>query len=279
MKMNEIKTYREFTSGTSVKQKLRSVARNSMISALSLKKDISKIDNCIQFPYYHHVFDDEVKGFERQLLYLKNYGDFITLDDVCELVTGDRPLKGRYFCVSFDDGFKNTYANMLEITSRLEIPTMIYLPTNYIGLKTEIPEALEKIKSFHPKDPKITTFLTWDECREMISKNVQFGSHTVDHVNLSTITPKQIEFELAKSKEIIENELQVRCNHFACPWGRIGVDFDPEITTAIAKKLGYNSVVTTNRGTTGKGDDLFTLKRDHLLANWSTAQLNYFFGI
>jgi peptidoglycan/xylan/chitin deacetylase (PgdA/CDA1 family) len=277
--MNKVTTYKEFKSKQDWKQKMRYLVRNSAIQALSLKKNISQTNNCIQFPYYHHVFNDEKKGFEKQLNYLKNFGDFISMDQASDLINSKTPLKGRFFCTSFDDGFRNTYSNMLGITDKLDIPVMIYLPTNYIGLNLESPADIEKIKQFHPEDPKIVPFLSWNDCREMLNHNVSFGSHTLNHTNLSKINTKEIEIELKKSKEIIEKELMLICNHFACPWGRTDIDFDPRITTDMAKKLGYKSFATTDRGIMKEGDDLFLLKRQHLLANWGNHQLKYFFGI
>jgi peptidoglycan/xylan/chitin deacetylase (PgdA/CDA1 family) len=277
--MTEVTTIKEFKSKEDRKKKLRYIARNLAIQTLSLKKSISKNNNCIQFPYYHHVFDDENKGFEKQLNYLKNYGDFISMDQASTLLNNEKTINGRYFCVSFDDGFRNTYSNMLEVTDKLDIPVIVYLPTNYIGLNAEIPVDLEIIKQFHPEDPKLVPFLSWNDCREMLNHNVSFGSHTLNHSNLSKISTEEIKVELQKSKEIIEKKLMVSCYHFACPWGRAGIDFDPAITTDIAAKLGYKSFATTDRGIMKNGDDLFLLKRQHLLANWGNNQLKYFFGI
>ena len=277
--MNEIKTYKEFNDNESFSYKLRNYARKTSIAALSLKYNIDSTDNWIKLPYYHHVFDDEKKSFERQLKYLKNFGEFISIDQVCELVNGDVPIKGRYFCVSFDDGFYNCYSNMMEITTDLDVPVIIYLPTDFIGLNANNQQDAEKIKKFHPNNPKLFSFLSWENCQEMLTNNISFGSHTCSHANLAKINASEIEKELQQSKQIIEEKLNIKCEHFACPWGRVDLDFNPGITTELAKKIGYKSFATTNRGKTQKGDDLFLLKRDHVIANWENFQLKYFFGI
>lgn len=276
--MKIITDFKDFNPKKNFTKKIRSLARNSTIRILSLSMNISKTKNWIQFPYYHHVFNDEKKGFEKQLKFLKNFGDFISMDQACELITGDDPINGRFFCTSFDDGFSNTFSNMLEVTDKLNIPVIIYLPTNYIGLKQESKEDINKILQFHPKNPKNVPFLGWNDCLEMLKYNVTFGSHTLSHANLSKISIQQVEVELKKSKERIEKELLIQCDHFACPWGRAGIDFDPNITLEIAKKSGYKSFATTDRGIMKKGDDLFQIKRQHLLANWGNNQLTYFFG-
>jgi len=276
--MKEIKSYYEFNQDQRLSSRLRMYIRNMSIATFSLKRNIASTNNWIKLPYYHHVFDDEKSHFERQLKYLKNFGDFISMDDVCKLVNDEAPISGRYFCLSFDDGFHNCYTNMMEITSNLEIPVIIYLPTNFIGLNASNPNDIEKINQFYPENAKLISFLSWENCLEMLNNNITFGSHTCSHANLSKISITDIENELSLSKQIIQEKLNINCNHFACPWGRENIDFDPKITTEIAKKIGYKSFATTNRGKTQKGDNLFVLRRDHLIAGWENFQLKYFFG-
>lgn len=276
--MEGITTYREFSRGESLGAKLRMLSRKGVIASLSTRKDIMSSSDWISFPYYHHVFDDERDGFERQLRFLGNYGDFISMDQAHELIAAEEPITGRYFCVSFDDGYHNCYSNMVEITSRLRVPVMIFLPTDYIGLELDDPAQRKMIEQFHPSDPKPFRFLNWKECSEMLAHQVSFGSHTCSHANLSLLEAGDIERELRTSRQVIEQNLGRPCVHFACPWGRTHVDFDPEVTTLVAARSGYRTFATTDRGKMRQGDDPYRLKRDHLLANWENFQLKYFFG-
>ena len=270
-------TYETFTRGDGAKNRFRELLRKSILACGSVAKVIDQGD-WIKMPYYHHVFDDERKHFERQMIYLKNFGDFISIDDVWRLVGSGSPLKGRFFCLSFDDGFYSCYSNMAPITQRLDIPVVIYLPTAYIDLDVSEKADAEKIEKFYPEKNSLIPFLNWSQCKEMINAKISFGSHTVSHVNLMNLSPEDIEQELLQSKQLIEQKLGVVCEHFAAPWGRSGIDFRPEITTSIAQKLGYKTFATTNRGSVTAGSDLYLLKRDHMLASWENFQLKYFFG-
>jgi peptidoglycan/xylan/chitin deacetylase (PgdA/CDA1 family) len=276
--MNYITTYKDYAPEPTLKAMVRSEFRKLALYGLSRLSSIEKTNNWIRLPYYHHVFDDEKLDFERQLKYLKNFGDFISIDDACEMIAADKPFSGRYFCVSFDDGYRCCYTNMMEVTAGLDIPVIIYLPTDYTGLNENIPEDVIKIKQNYPANPNLELFLTWEQCREMLQHQVSFGSHTCGHVNLIQLSEKQIEQELYQSKKKIEEMLGVPCIHFACPWGQIGVNFNPVITKPIVQQLGYKSFATTHRGKMQQGDDLFLLKRDHLLAEWGNYQLKYFFS-
>lgn len=277
--MKEIRTYTEFAAREGIGVRARSLLRNLVIRAKSQGKQIDQTSNWVRFPYYHHVFDDERHGFERQLKYLGNFGDFISMDEACDLISGDEPVDGRYFCVGFDDGFANCYTNMTAITSRLRVPVIIYLPVNWIGLNTAIEADREKISQFYAEQSRLVPFLTWEQCREMLSQKISFGSHTLSHAHLIKLRPEEIEKELKESKRLIEVKLGVPCQHFACPWGRRDVDFDPAVTTPIAQRSGYHSFATTNRGKMQRGDDLYMLRRDHVSANWENFQLKYFFSL
>ena len=187
-------------------------------------------------------------------------------------------MNGKYFCVSFDDGYQCLYDNMMPISAALDIPVIIYLPTDYIGLKPEKEADLKMIKDNLPQNPKLLSFLDWEGCNNMTAHKISFGSHTKSHTNLWDLDALRLREELHSSKKIIEDRLQKECLDFACPWGIIGKNFNPAITAPVAKELGYRSFASTNRGRNNSASDLFQIKRDHLLANWSNGQLKYFFG-
>lgn len=276
--LEPIKTYSAFTARSGVGQHARALLRKAVLAALSMRKSVAATDNWIRFPYYHHVFDDEIADFRRQLMYLKKFGDFISMDQAHELLTGKDTIKGRFFCVSFDDGFRNCHSNMMPVVDELSVPVIIYLPTDYIGLEVRNSADRKKIASFYPEEPKLMEFLDWDECKEMLSGGVAFGSHTASHANLSKIPIEAIRDELVRSKSVIEDKLGVECRHFACPWGRPGLDFDPLVATGIAREANYASFATTQRGKMEHGADPYHLRREHLVAGWENAQLKYFFA-
>ncbi len=275
--MEEVRSYRTFSNSMSMLDRMRARVRRGALAGLSLTSRISGGD-WIRFPYYHHVFDDERVAFERQLRYLRSFGEFISMDDAVRMLTAATPIDGRYFCVSFDDGFANCRSNMLPITAALDVPVIIYLPTSYTGLDARRPEEAERILGFYPEAPRLVPFLTWAQCREMMAAGVAFGSHTHTHANLMRITRAAITEELRGSKQLIEDQLHTECRHFACPWGRPGADFDAHVAPLVARELGYNSFATTARGAMRAGDDPFMLRRDHLIAGWDNFQLRYFFG-
>lgn len=271
-----VRQYREFAARESLGQRLRGMARDLAILVLSAHRSPGRGEGWIRFPYYHHVFDDERAGFARQLDYMGRYGEFIGLDDAVEMLEGGRPIDGRYFCVSFDDGFKSCAANAVPILLDHRTPAAFFLATRYIGADPEADREL--LLGFHDDGRTVIEFLDWDDCRAMAGAGMTLGSHTESHARLRDLDADGVAGELARSRRTIEDEVGRPCRHFCCPFGRPGVDFDPDRDPRIARRLGYRSFLTGRRGAMRRGDSPLLTSRDHLLAQWANYQLRYFLG-
>ena len=270
--------YTESIVGKTLLHRVRSQIRDLAVEISSINKKIDQKPGCIQFPYYHHVYADEVRGFERQLKFLRNFGDFISIDQAVEMLSSERTVGGRYFCLTFDDGQICCYKYALPVLAKLDIPATFYIVTKFVG-KSFSPESEVTRNVFGYKGIKTTLdFMSWAQCREAISADITIGSHSVSHTRLSELTEGEVETELAQSKNKIENNIGRPCIHFCAPYGIPDSDFDITKHGKLAENKGYVSFATGSRGTNEPGDSPLALKRDHLLASWSNNQLKYFFG-
>jgi peptidoglycan/xylan/chitin deacetylase (PgdA/CDA1 family) len=98
--------------------------------------------------------------------------------------------------------------------------------------------------------------VTPSQARTMDSMNVKIESHTVTHPILTGIPEPQLEYELRRSKDRLEELLDRRINHFCYPNG----DLDQKIRESV-KDAGYISAVSTRYGRNECAVDLFTLNR------------------
>lgn len=217
----------------------------------------------IIMPFYHWVLDDQRDAFRRQLKFLRRYGDFISLDDAVKAMGSPAGLRGRHFCITFDDGYKNFYTNAAPVLSELNVPAAIFLSTRFIGLSLE--EDWEQIAPFYRQSwrahKRFFEFLDWDECRELVAAGFTLGSHTHSHARMTDLPPAEAEEELTLSKQIIEKQVRTVCRHFCCPWGRAGRDFDPIVHPAMARSLGYDSFLTTDYGIITQADSPLAIRR------------------
>lgn len=272
-------TYADFAGPMPFSARLRDVARNAAIGALSLGRRIDRDTGWIRFPYYHHVFDDERAGFERQIAYLARFGDFLSLDDALVLLDGENSIDGRYFCISFDDGFKTCFTGALPILAARGIPATVYLVSDFVGrsLSPDDPIARNDF-GFRGHDTTLD-FLDWTECRKMIDAGVTMGSHGMSHRRLAPMDEAAAAREIAGSKVTIERELGQSCVHFCPPFGLPVHDFDESRDPGLARDAGYRSFVTGQRGPARCGTDPFSIGRDHMLAGWPPHQLRYFLSL
>ena len=271
-----IRTYRDFIAGRTAAQAARDVARDLALRALAIGRSPASTSGWIRFPYYHHVFDDERRDFARQLDFMAGLGDFIGLDEAAALLDSGGPIDGRFFCPTFDDGFKNWIENAVPILMDKKARATFFVVTRYVGASLE--RDRELLKGFYSAGGRLMEFLDWDDCRKMVAAGFGVGSHTVNHVHLAGLDEAGVEAELRRSKDRIEAETGRPCRHFCCPFGREGVDYLPMRDPPIAKRVGYRSFLTGERGAMRQGSSAMLIRRDHLLAGWGNHQLRYFFS-
>lgn len=272
--MKAIHNYRERRPG-SMRDRLRRAVRNTAILGLSIPRSIPTTSSWIRFPYYHHVFDDERKTFETQLRYLRNFGDFMSMDDAADYLGSDAPPAGRYFCLTFDDGFENSLTNAAPILIDGGAVAAFFVPTRFIGLSSQSDDPA--LAGFYERliTPPVE-MMTWDDCRRLAVSGMTIGSHGVSHTKMAEMSAADIERELRESKATIEAELGTECRHFCAPYGMPAVDFDPARDPQLASWVGYRTFLTTRRGSHRRRPSPLGIERDLMVAAWPTYQLRYF---
>ena len=207
---------------------------------------------------------------------MKNLGDFITIDDAVSLLESDNNLDGRYFCLTFDDGLKCCINYAAPVLLDYQIPACFYVVTSVVGRSfPPIHEIARDVFNFRGRGTSLD-FMSWEDCRTLVSAGMRIGSHSQKHSRLSHLTESKRRDELEYSKAEIEKELGEPCLHFCAPYGVPSVDFDLDREGRLSEKLGYKSFATGARGANKMGDSPFSLKRDHILAEWGDYQLRYF---
>jgi len=107
-------------------------------------------------------------------------------------------------------------------------------------------------------------FLDWSQILEMEKSGlVVFGSHTVNHENLSSLSDAAVRSELVQSKRTLEDNLGRPVKTFAYPYGGLA-SFDGRTVSAV-KEAGYVCAFTTVQGkVTDKEAARFAIQRTML---------------
>jgi peptidoglycan/xylan/chitin deacetylase (PgdA/CDA1 family) len=113
-----------------------------------------------------------------------------------------------------------------------------------------------------------TGLITWHDAVNAHFFDVEFGSHTVDHIRLTFVDRSTARDQLERSREMIEARTRRSCRHLAYPNG----SFNAEVAE-LARECGYTCAVTTVEGLNRVGDDLLMLRRIPLPAKASPTEL------
>lgn len=208
------------------------------------------ISNGIQgkvHPYYETTTSPQV--FAEHMKYLQENGyQVISLQDIEEHFAYGKNGDRKAVVITFDDGFRDFYTEAFPVLQSYGFSSTMFLPTGFIGK-----ERLE----FKRKE-----CLSWREVRELHEKGIVFGSHTVNHPRLQTLNDREIEFELRRSKEQIEDKTGEKVESFSYPFAFPEADKRLiNMLRSILRDSGYKYGVTTRVGTATKADDRFFLKR------------------
>ncbi len=255
-------------------EKSRNRLRNIYLSTAA-KNTYSKTDSdflrCI---YCHYVFDDQIEKFEEIILTLKNMGDFITTDECLQMLKSKKKIKGKYFHLSFDDGFRNIYKNAYPILLKYNIPAITFIPTRFIDVDWE---TTSKYCIDIAKYKGVIETLKWDDIREMSKNGYEFGSHTRSHTDLSKISDNSniLIDEINGSKSDISNQLNIECDYFAWPFGEM--KHINEKSLQFINKAGFKACFGAFRGSLIKGKTNFLkLPRHHFEVEWPLSHIKYF---
>jgi len=209
----------------------------------------------------------------------------------------DSPLPdGKYFALTFDDGYQDNYDYALPVLEKYNVPASIFICTSFADQRIEPFEvSVHKILRQHGmKDYqalchkfkrgsllkrtrmlKVLTmmynarvpaldgnmFMDWHMIRELDKHPlITIGSHTCTHQLLRWASPWQLWYELKRSREILEERLGRSVKHLAYPYGGHHM-----LVRAMTKLAGYRLAVTTRPGVMESNTgNLFSLPRNDL---------------
>ncbi len=103
-------------------------------------------------------------------------------------------------------------------------------------------------------------FMTWEELRAVQSQdNVNFASHTMSHPQLRFASGAWLDWELTRSKELLEKNLGVNVNTLVFPYGN-SKNLTFEVYQALVRS-GYKNSFFTEKGTVGPDTMRYSMPR------------------
>ncbi len=242
------------------------LARRVALAGLSLVRGIGRAPAGVYTLCYHHIPARDRANFERQLEYLGRNGVFVSADQARQLVCSGGAAEGRFFLLSFDDGYADLVDVAQPVLAERGISAIAFVVTSWL---TSPPD-----KTASRADGYMTPadLLRWH------ASGMDIGSHTHTHRQLVTLTEPEVRDELRRSSAVLAEITGERPHHFACPWGVPERDFRLDETPRLMREEGYVSLFTTTRGVATDARDLGLMPRHVLEPHWPLYQVNALLG-
>ncbi len=176
--------------------------------------------------------------FDAHLAHLKagNY-TVLKLDSIlAQLGAGDL-LPDRTVAITIDDAYLSVYQEAWPRLSEAGFPFTLFVATN-------------------PIDKGLKSYMSWDQIRELQASGVTIGSQTHTHPHMHRLSEEKVRSELSISNSRFIEELGLRPELFAYPYG----EYSGFVINAV-KDAGFVAAFGQNSGIMHSADDLFQLPR------------------
>ena len=169
------------------------------------------------------------EDFAAQLDYLAAEGyTTITPQDYARARKGKQQLPEKPIILTFDDGYEDNWRVVLPMLEERGMKAVFYMVTNSIGKPG---------------------YLTWDNLFDMERRGMEIGSHTANHLPLTTLSPEKQREELRLSKLMLEWKGMKTIYSFSYPNGSynagvVAMLAEEEYLTAVTGEAGLNTLET-----------------------------------
>jgi peptidoglycan/xylan/chitin deacetylase (PgdA/CDA1 family) len=158
--------------------------------------------------------------FATHLDYLQeNNFTTITLKQLYNALMGTATLPEKPVVLTFDDGHWDAYANVAPVLLGRSMKGTFFLVGNFMEQYGH---------------------LTWWQAQALQQGGLELGGHSMNHVDLSQLDREGQIAEIAGCADVMEQNLGVRPEFFAYPFGLFN-----RTSRLIAKEAGYLGAVTT----------------------------------
>jgi peptidoglycan/xylan/chitin deacetylase (PgdA/CDA1 family) len=122
---------------------------------------------------------------------------------------------------TFDDGHVSNFRFALPLLTKHAVTGVFFAVGSYIGNRSD--------------------YLTWEQLKELASRGHEVQSHGWSHIPLTQCVDSRLTDELVRSKQTLEDRLQVKVEAISMPHGR----WNPKVLEACAR-AGYARIFTSD---------------------------------
>jgi peptidoglycan/xylan/chitin deacetylase (PgdA/CDA1 family) len=159
--------------------------------------------------------------------------------------------------IAFDDGYVDNYDYAFPVLRERGLAATFFVTAGYVDGD---PVVLARFRKLWGATSAELQPLSWGQIREMADAGMEIGCHTYSHPSLRHLSEQDVEIELRRSKQLLEERLGRPIVGHAYPIGKPGCTIGLREAQA-AEGLGYRYAVTAVRRAVQPEDSPWLLPR------------------
>ena len=168
---------------------------------------------------------------------------FLLVDPMSVPRSGDTQ---RSLMLTFDDGLESCHRIALPVLSKFAVSGLFFIIPQKIGMPG---------------------FMSQSDIEDLIASGHTIGSHSLNHLDLTSISTADAKAEIQTSKEILEERFNIAIDSFSFPFGKYN-----KTLIKICYDVGYRHVYTSVCGV-NKSLEVHYIKRNNIYNNISDTTL------
>lgn len=179
-----------------------------------------------------------LEQFEAHIAHLKSGGyHVLPLDQIVETLRAGGALPDRTVAITIDDAYLSVYTEAWPRLKEAGFPFTLFVATS-------------------PIDRGLRSYMSWDQLRELQQGGVTIGSQTHTHPHMHRLSEDEVRSELATSNQRFIDELGLRPELFAYPYGEYSA-----FVIDLVKEAGFTTAFGQSSGIMHGGSDFYELPR------------------
>ena len=179
------------------------------LTALTYAEIVAKPSRSAILTY--HSIDDSGSVISMPLATFRRHMDFLAQAGIPVVSLAQALTQPGSVAITFDDGFANLVDHAVPVLAQHNFPATIFLVTSYCGRQNNWPgQSYDKAS--------VLPLMSWEQAAAL-PPAITLGAHTVNHPDLTRLTPDECERELRECRDQIGEHLGHAPCWLAYPYG------------------------------------------------------------